>query len=106
VLRRPVEITAETTHPEHLDLQSDFRHRKRGVETKLILADATRPRDDTLFKNIALGSDKALVVHAREGREPLCKFLGADVPSEPYPRTNARADFFSSVKSGTTATAD
>jgi hypothetical protein len=39
---------------EHLDLQSDFRHRKRGVETKLILADAVGPRDDTLFKNIAL----------------------------------------------------
>ncbi len=39
---------------EHLSLQSDFRHRKRGVETKLILADATGPRDETLFKNIAL----------------------------------------------------
>lgn len=39
---------------EHLNLWSDFRHRKRGVETKLILADATRPRDETLFKNIAL----------------------------------------------------
>jgi hypothetical protein len=54
----------------------------------------------------AVGSDKALVVHAREGWGPLCKFLGVDVPSEPYPKTNARADFFSSVKSGTTATAD
>jgi hypothetical protein len=39
---------------EHTSLQSDFRHRKRGVETKLILADATGPRDEILFKNIAL----------------------------------------------------
>ena len=39
---------------DHLNLQSDFRHRKRGVETKLILADTKGPRDDTLFKNIAL----------------------------------------------------
>lgn len=39
---------------EHLNIQSDFRSRKRGVETKLILADATAPRDETLFKNIAL----------------------------------------------------
>ena len=39
---------------EHLSFGSDFRHRKRGVETKLILADAIGPRDETLFKNIAL----------------------------------------------------
>ncbi len=30
-----------------------FRYRKRGVETKTILADAISPRDDVLFKNIA-----------------------------------------------------
>lgn len=29
------------------------RHLKRGVETKLILADTANPRDETLFKNIA-----------------------------------------------------
>ena len=39
---------------EHLSLWSDFRLRKRGLEAKLILADATRPRDQTLFKNIEL----------------------------------------------------
>ena len=39
---------------EHLSFGSDFRHRRRGVETKLILADAIGPRDETLFKNIAL----------------------------------------------------
>jgi site-specific DNA recombinase len=49
-------LTVDVTRisDEHLSFQSDFRHRKRGVETKLTLADATGPRDETLFKNIAL----------------------------------------------------
>ena len=44
---------------------------------------------------------KALVFSARDGWEPLCRFLGVAVPNAPFPKTNARADFFSSVKSGT-----
>lgn len=39
---------------EQLEFETEFRHRKRGVETKLILADASGYRDETLFKNIAL----------------------------------------------------
>jgi site-specific DNA recombinase len=39
---------------DHLNISADFRHRKRGVETKLILADAIGTRDETLFKNIAM----------------------------------------------------
>ncbi len=39
---------------EYLSIESDFRLRKRGVETKLVLADAVGARDDTLFRNIAL----------------------------------------------------
>jgi len=39
---------------DQLTVESDFRHRKRGVETKLILTDATGQRDEKLFKNIAL----------------------------------------------------
>jgi site-specific DNA recombinase len=39
---------------DHLNIEADFRHRKRGVETKLILADAIGTRDETLFRNIAL----------------------------------------------------
>ena len=44
---------------------------------------------------------RGLVFSVRDGWEPLCRFLGAEVPGEPFPRTNARADFFASVKSGT-----
>lgn len=43
---------------------------------------------------------RALVFHARDGWEPLCRFLGTEVPDEPYPKTNPRAEFFASVKSG------
>nr|WP_306265427.1 recombinase family protein [Pararhizobium sp. IMCC3301] len=47
-------VEQERITDEHLSLESDFRHRKRGVETKLVLADAIGARDDTLFRNIAL----------------------------------------------------
>jgi len=36
------------------NISSEFQHRKRGVETRLILANTAVPRDETLFKNIAL----------------------------------------------------
>jgi site-specific DNA recombinase len=36
-----------------LSIVSPFQHRKRGVETKLILGDAPAPIDETLFRNIA-----------------------------------------------------
>lgn len=43
----------------------------------------------------------ALVFEAKQGWGPLCSFLGVDEPSEPYPRTNARADFFDTVNDAT-----
>lgn len=39
---------------DHLSFEAKFQHRKRGVETRLILADTPGTRDDTLFRNIAL----------------------------------------------------
>ncbi|MGB1234889.1 MAG: recombinase family protein [Planktomarina sp.] len=39
---------------DQLSITSEFQHRKRGVETKLVLADAPALRDEVLFKNIAL----------------------------------------------------
>jgi site-specific DNA recombinase len=38
---------------ELLGITSEFKHRKRGVDTKLILENAAAPRDETLFRNIA-----------------------------------------------------
>ena len=39
-----------------------------------------------------------LVIDDESGiREPLCEFLGAPVPSDPFPRTNDRAEFWDLV---------
>ncbi len=48
---------------------------------------------------------QALVFSVRDGWAPLCRFLDVKAPDTPFPKTNARADFFSSVKSGTEETA-
>jgi hypothetical protein len=37
--------------------------------------------------------DRLLVYRADEGWAPLCRFLGVDVPDEPFPRVNTRAVF-------------
>lgn len=49
---------------------------------------------------------RALVLRSRDGWPPLCDFLGVEVPDEPYPKTNPRAEFFAAVKSGTEEPAD
>ncbi|MDW4550922.1 sulfotransferase [Defluviimonas sp. D31] len=48
---------------------------------------------------------RALSFAASEGWAPLCGYLGAEVPAEPYPRTNAREEFFSALKAGLEAEA-
>jgi hypothetical protein len=40
------------------------------------------------------------VYSVTEGWGPLCDFLGAEVPDEPFPRTNDRAEFWELVKGG------
>ncbi|HKK93808.1 MAG TPA: sulfotransferase [Longimicrobiales bacterium] len=44
--------------------------------------------------------DRLLVYQVTEGWGPLCEFLGAEVPDEPFPRTNDRAEFWELVKGG------
>merc|ERR1712200_172786 len=43
-------------------------------------------------------ADRLLVHHAKDGWEPLCKFLGMEVPDEPYPRANDKAAIQNDVK--------
>ena len=38
----------------------------------------------------AVPAERLLVFDVREGWEPLCRFLDADVPEEPFPRVNSR----------------
>jgi len=46
----------------------------------------------------AVPAEKLLVFQATDGWEPLCAFLDAAVPDEPYPRTNDRAEFWKRMK--------
>ncbi len=46
----------------------------------------------------AIPPDQLLVFEAKDGWEPLCAFLGVDVPDGPYPRTNDRAEFWEHMK--------
>ena len=45
-------------------------------------------------------NDRLLVFRVTEGWEPLCEFLGAEVPDEPFPRTNDRSEFWELVEAG------
>ena len=45
----------------------------------------------------AIPAEQLLVYQVKEGWEPLCTFLGAPVPAEPFPRTNDRAEFWDRV---------
>ena len=47
-------LDPETIDPITLHITAPFQQRKRGVETKFLLADAPASRDDTLIRNIAL----------------------------------------------------
>jgi len=42
----------------------------------------------------ALPADRLLVFDVAEGWQPLCEFLEVDVPDEPFPHHNLRADFW------------
>lgn len=43
-------------------------------------------------------ADRLLIYEVKDGWEPLCNFLGKPVPSDPFPRTNSRADFWERLK--------
>ena len=45
----------------------------------------------------AVPASQLLVYQVRDGWEPLCAFLGTPFPTEPFPRTNDRAEFWDRV---------
>ncbi|MCB2079584.1 MAG: hypothetical protein KDE55_18040 [Novosphingobium sp.] len=49
-------------------------------------------------------AERLLVFEASQGWEPLCRFLGVDVPDEPFPRTNSREEFWEHVTAAKDAT--
>lgn len=46
-----------------------------------------------------LPADRLLVFSPTDGWGPLCEFLGQPVPDAPFPRSNARDEFFANVDS-------
>ena len=42
-------------------------------------------------------ASQLLVYEVKEGWEPLCAFLGAPVPENPFPRTNDRSEFWDRI---------
>lgn len=70
-------IAQDRISEEHLNIESDFRTRKRGVETKLILADSAEVRDDTLFKNIALAHRYFTMIRSGQTYEQIAQADGA-----------------------------
>ena len=66
----------ECINSAHLVFSSEFQHRKRGVETKIILADAISPRDDVLFKNIARAHRYFALVRAGHTYAEIAKVEG------------------------------
>jgi hypothetical protein len=43
-------------------------------------------------------AERLLVYRVQEGWEPLCEFLGADVPDEPFPRVNVGDDLLHNIR--------
>jgi hypothetical protein len=43
-------------------------------------------------------NERLLVYEVKQGWGPLCEFLGAPVPDEPFPRTNDRAEFLAGIE--------
>lgn len=62
------------------------------LDDKEIGLAAYRRRTEDVRK--ALPADRLLVFDVAEGWKPLCAFLKVDVPDEPFPHHNLRADFW------------
>ena len=61
------------------------------MHDKAHVLDVLRKHEATVKATIP--RERLLVFDAKEGWEPLCRFLGKPVPAEPYPRVNTREDF-------------
>ena len=70
-------VEQERITEENLNITSEFRHRKRGVETKLIIADEAGTRDETLFRNIALAHRYFEMIRKGKTFDEIAKAEGA-----------------------------
>lgn len=66
------------------------------MHDRRFLTDYARRHTEALKSKIA--PDRLLIYQVSDGWEPLCSFLDAPVPSEPYPAENTRAEFIARVQ--------
>jgi hypothetical protein len=73
---------------------------KTGFPIGLDLAGLTQAYiDHNEAVKAAIPAQQLLVYQVKDGWGPLCAFLGAAVPDEPFPRTNDRGEFWDRVSS-------
>ncbi len=54
--------------------------------------------DNVAAVQAAFSEDRLLTYHIGDGWEPLCRFLGCDIPDEPYPHKNRPEEFHSTIE--------
>jgi hypothetical protein len=70
-----------------------------GIEDRAFMVDYFQRWNEQVIADVP--TEKLLVFQAKDGWEPLCRFLGVPVPPEPYPRINSREDMNRRVTEGT-----
>jgi hypothetical protein len=68
------------------------------IDDRAFMTDYFRRWNEQVIANVP--AEKLLVFQAKDGWEPLCRFLGVPVPPEPYPRVNSREDMHRRVAEG------
>ena len=85
-----------TGHMEGQELRNAFFDSFMGpmrghMADRAFMTDHFRKHTEAVKATIA--PERLLIYEAGQGWEPLCKFLGVPVPSEPYPSENSRQEF-------------
>ena len=62
-----------------------------GLHDRAFMTDYFRRHNAAV--RAAVPAERLLVFEAKQGWDPLCAFLGAPVPAEPFPLTNTREEF-------------
>jgi hypothetical protein len=74
-------------------LLADFGDR---IDDRAFMTDYFRRHTEAV--KAAIPAERLLIYQTGEGWEPLCAFLGAPVPREPYPQVNSREEFQTRTK--------
>ena len=61
----------------------------------------SRYRQHNMYVEAACPKENLLIFNVEEGWEPLCKFLGVDIPNQPFPRKNVKTEIVDQVAKGT-----